>query len=100
MDIMRKIPNLRKISTSPWCDINKMVAEIGSDYVISQKPNPAILAETEWDPKKARANIREVLNAAEGKCHIEFIMKDISTVRHDPKRLWQWSEIAMEEVTK
>jgi hypothetical protein len=39
-----------------------------------------------------------VLEKSQGKCHIEFIMKDISTVRHDPQRLWQWSEIAMEEV--
>ena len=100
MDILRKIPNLRKISTSPWCNIERMISEVGSDYVISQKPNPAILAETQWDPKKARANIRQVLEKAEGKCHIEFIMKDISTVRRDPRRLWEWSRIAMEEVTK
>ncbi len=98
--LMRKIPNLRKISVSPWCDIDRIIAEIGADYVISRKPNPAVLAETQWDPAKARADIREVLDKAEGKCHIEFIMKDISTVRYDPKRLWQWSQIAMEEVTR
>jgi hypothetical protein len=23
-------------------------------------------------------------------------MKDISTVRYDPKRLWEWSNVAME----
>ncbi len=100
MDIMRKIPNLRKISTSPWCKIERMISEIGDDYVISQKPTPAILAETSWDPDKARSNIREVLDKAGGNCHIEFIMKDISTVRHKPQRLWQWSEIAMEEVCR
>ncbi|MEN8127549.1 MAG: hypothetical protein ABFR90_07055, partial [Planctomycetota bacterium] len=100
MDLMRKIPNLRKISVSPWCDTDTIIAETGSDYVISRKPNPAILAETDWDSAKAREEIREVLEKAEGKCHIEFIMKDISTVRHDPKRLWEWSQIAMEEVTK
>jgi hypothetical protein len=98
MDIMRKISNLRKISVSPWCDLDRTISEIGSDYVISRKPSPAILAETEWDPEKAREAIREVIEKAEGKCHIEFIMKDISTVRHDPKRLWEWSRIAMEEV--
>jgi hypothetical protein len=98
MDVLRKIPNLRKISTSPWCDIERMVAEVGADYVISQKPSPAIFAEAGWQPEKARTDIREVLEKAEGKCHIEFIMKDISTVRRDPKRLWQWAQIAMEEV--
>ncbi len=27
---------------------------------------------------------------------IELIMKDISTVRYEPQRLWEWSRIAME----
>ena len=98
MHIMRKIPNLRKISISPWCDTQRAIDEIGADYVISRKPNPAILAETNFQPEKARRDIRDVLERAAGKCHIEFIMKDISTVRYDPKRLWQWAEIAMQEV--
>ena len=68
--------------------------------MISRKPSPAILAETQWDPKKAREAIRDVIDKAKGSCHIEFIMKDISTVRHDPRRLWEWSQIAMDEVTK
>ena len=29
-------------------------------------------------------------------CHVELIMKDISTVRYHPKRLWEWAAIAME----
>jgi len=98
IDLMRKIPNLRKISISPWCDIQSVIDQVGSDYAISHKPNPAILAETEWAPEKARAEIKDVLDRSEGNCHIEFIMKDISTVRRDPKRLWEWSQIAMEEV--
>ena len=27
--------------------------------------------------------------------HVELIFKDISTVRHDPRRLWEWEKIAM-----
>ncbi|MCK5001043.1 MAG: hypothetical protein KAS23_15980, partial [Anaerohalosphaera sp.] len=99
IDILRKVPNLRKISISPWCDLDRVVSQIDSDYVISRKPSPAVLAETDWEPEKARADIREMIETAQGNCHIEFIMKDISTVRNDPKRLWQWAEIAMEEVT-
>ena len=100
IDILRRIKNLRKISVSPWCDLESIVEQIDGDYVISRKPSPAVLAETEWQPDKARADIREMLETAQGKCHIEFIMKDISTVRRDPTRLWQWAEIAMEEVEK
>ena len=77
----------------PSCDDT-----IGADYVISQKPNPAVFAESQWQPEKARADIRQVLEKARGRCHIEFIMKDISTVRYEPQRLWEWARIAMEEV--
>ena len=27
---------------------------------------------------------------------LQLIMKDISTVRYHPQRLWEWSRIAME----
>ena len=100
LDFLRRIPNLRKISVSPWCNAQRAVEAIGTDYVISHKPNPAILAETVWDPAQARANIREFLEKTEGQCHVELIMKDISTVRSEPFRLWEWAAIAMEEVKR
>ena len=100
MDLLRRIPNLRKISVSPWCDTERAVSRIGADYVISRKPNPAILAEDDWHPDRARAEIREFLERARGGCHVELIMKDISTVRYRPRRLWEWASIAMEEVQR
>lgn len=98
--ILKRIPNLRKISFSPWCNSERMIAEAGSNYVLSRKPNPAVLAEDSWRPEQARKDIREILDIAEGKCHIEFIMKDISTVHHEPQRLWEWAQIAAEEVER
>ncbi|HNR34728.1 MAG TPA: hypothetical protein PKO36_06080 [Candidatus Hydrogenedentes bacterium] len=100
IDIVRRIPNLRKISVSPWCDAEKVVEGIRRDYVISHKPNPAILAEETWDPVQARANIRRFLDKTQGQCHVELIMKDISTVRNQPQRLWEWAAIAMEEAMR
>ncbi len=99
MDVLRRIPNLRKISISPWCDLERAAAEIGTDYVISHKPNPAILAEDRWRPEQARKEIADALDKLAG-CHVEIILKDISTCRHDPKRLWEWETIAMEEIFK
>ncbi|HQK75591.1 MAG TPA: hypothetical protein PKZ25_05300 [Candidatus Hydrogenedentes bacterium] len=100
IDMLRRIPNLRKISVSPWCNPERAVNEIGRDYVISHKPNPAILAETQWDPVQARKNIRAFLDAAGGQCHVELIMKDVSTVRYHPQRLWEWTALAMEEAER
>ena len=95
MGIMRKIPNLRKISMSHWIDIERAVNEVQADYVMSRKPTPAGLAEDDWRPELARQQLEEFLEKAKG-CQIEIIMKDISTVRYQPQRLWQWQEIAME----
>jgi hypothetical protein len=99
MDIVRRIPRLRKVSMSPWINVDRAVKELEDKYVFSFKPSPAILAEDEWRPEAARAAIREVLEKGKG-CHIEVIMKDISTVRYKPHRLWEWSRIAMEEAER
>jgi len=97
---MRRISNLRKISTSPWCNSERAIEGMGADYVISRKPSPAILAEDQWSPERAREDIRAFLDLTEGKCHVELIMKDISTVRYAPQRLWEWETIAMEEAER
>lgn len=93
--ILKRIPNLRKVSVSPWCNSKKVVEGIGTDYVMSRKPSPAIFAGNAWDPKEAERQLREFLDHTEGKCHVELIMKDISTVGYKPERLWEWEKIAM-----
>ena len=95
IDILRRIPNLRKLSVSPWCNTDRIVQQVGRDYVMSRKPSPAIVAEDTWQPQRARKELRDFLDKARG-CHVEVILKDISTVRRDPRRLWQWAQIASE----
>lgn len=95
MEVLKKVPNLRKISMSPWADITKAREKGGDNYVFSIKPNPAILAEDIWRPDAARAELEQRLNQAKG-CNVEIIMKDISTVYYKPQRLWEWAEIASE----
>jgi hypothetical protein len=97
--LLKKIPNLRKVSCSPWNNTGQAIAELGNDYIISRKPNPAIFVTDKFDPVRARREIREFLDQTEGHCHVEFIMKDISTVNYEPNRLWKWEKICMEEVT-
>ena len=95
MDILRRIPNLRKVSISPWVNIIRAVDAIGSDYVCSRKPSPAVFATETWNPAQARFELQDFLEKARG-CRIEIIMKDVSTVRYQPQRLWEWEKIAME----
>jgi hypothetical protein len=99
MSILRRVPNLRKLSVSPWVNIERAVSEIGTDYVMSRKPNPAVLATDVFNPDVARGDLVAFLDRAKG-CHVEVILKDISTVRYDPRRLWAWEKLAMELVER
>jgi hypothetical protein len=99
LEILRRIPRLRKVSMSPWVRLERAARAVGTDLVFSRKPNPAILAEHEWRPEGARAELAQALEATRGLA-VEVIMKDISTVRYQPRRLWEWERIAMEEVAR
>jgi hypothetical protein len=100
MSILERIPNLRKVSMSPWVDIDQAVANVGNRYVFSYKPNPAVFAEENWHLDKARQELETVLTKAKANgCVVELIMKDISTLRYQPQRLWEWAAMAT-EVTK
>ncbi|MBD3320539.1 MAG: hypothetical protein GF350_05515 [Chitinivibrionales bacterium] len=97
--ILKTIPNLRKISISPWADAEKAAERIGADYVISCKPNPAVFAEDAWNPVQAKKDLETVMEKLSG-CIVEVIMKDISTVRNEPQRLWEWAQIATDVAGK
>jgi hypothetical protein len=97
--ILDRIPNLRKISVSPWFDIARGLENGAGKYVLSVKPNPAVFAEESFNADHARADIVKLLDQAAG-CSVELVMKDISTVQGDPSRLQRWGEIAMDEVEK
>lgn len=99
LDIIKKIPNVRKVSCSPWSDRENFAANIGSDLVMSNKPNPAFLATDTFDEDVIRQDIKRTCAAAKNNgVNLELIQKDVSTVRYDPQRLTRWAEIAMEIV--
>ncbi len=99
--LVRRIPNVRKISMSPWADVEAGAAAIGPDFVFSWKPNPARLAADGWDRQAIAREIAHVMDVChEAGCPLEIILKDVSTVRHRPHRLWEWAEIAMRVVTE
>jgi Fe-S-cluster formation regulator IscX/YfhJ len=98
--LLRKIPNLRKVSVSPWNDLNKILPALAGDYAASVKPSPAIFVDDGFCPDMVKDTIRKAITAGGDSSHIEFIMKDISTVRYKPQNLWTWSETAMDVVRR
>ena len=99
VDILRRIPRLRRISMSPFVNIEQGAAAIGQDFIYSAKPNPALLASNSWRPDLARRDLAELLEKTRG-LHLEIILKDIHTTRGEPKRLWDWAQMAMEMVAR
>jgi hypothetical protein len=99
MKQVKKIPNVRKISVSPWASEEISAAEIKGDYVFSRKPNPAMLAWFDFNEKEVRNHLQTTVDiCAQHGTPLELILKDISTVKYEPQRLWKWAEIAMDVV--
>jgi hypothetical protein len=97
MDEVRMIPNVRKVSMSPWVDQERGAEEIGLQYVFSRKPSPAFLALEPFHPERVREDLAATRRICEKHgCPLEYILKDISTVGYKPERLFQWARIAME----
>jgi len=97
IEILRKIPNLKKISMSPWADLGQAVENGVGDYVVSLKPNPAIFAESDWSLETAKNDLKKSIDSLGG-CHFEIVLKDLSTVRNEPFRLTEWAQMAMKLV--
>jgi len=99
MNEVRLIPNVRKVSMSPWVNEERGAERIGRDYVYSRKPNPAFLAYDTFDAEHIRKDLQGTLKTCQKYgCPLEFILKDISTVRYQPERLSQWANVAMQVV--
>lgn len=98
-NILKKIPNLRSISISPWCDELFMAQALGKKYVFSRKPNPTLISVDIFDEDLIRADLQTTLRAAKH-CNLEIIMKDIHTLRNEFHRVSRWVQIAREESSK
>jgi len=95
-ETLTQIPNLRRLSVSAWADKHLMAEQLGTDYIYSRKPNPAVLASPVVDTGELRKIIREDMTAGRG-CRMEYIMKDNHTIGNNPQNVIDWVRIAKEE---
>ena len=85
MNQVRMIPNVRKVSMSPWVNQKRGAEAIGREFVFSRKPSPAMLAFDTFDPEAVRQDLLATRKICEdNNCPLELILKDISTVRYEP----------------
>ena len=97
-DMVKKIPNLRRVSVSPWCDIEVAAEALRDKYIYAWKPNPAMLV-GRYDRDAIRSYIRRTLEVARD-CVLEIILKDTITLEQEPERIETWARIAREEIDR
>ena len=96
---VKDFPRLRRISVSPWADVQKMAEYLENKYVMSLKPSPTPLAVHSMDEDAVRNELAEKLELSRG-CCVEVIMKDNHTLGGNPHNAIRWCEIAREEINK
>lgn len=97
---IRHLPNLRKVSISPWCDEIIMGEQLrGSRVIYSRKPHPRFLGVGQFDAAAFREHITHTLKCAQG-CHLEIIFRDIYTLCGDKGRAGQAMDIVRELIDR
>ncbi len=94
-----KIPNLRKLSISPWANEEKMGEYLrGGEVIYSRKPSPNYLGVSkDLDEDAYREHIRKSVRAARG-CHMEIICRDVYALNGNRDKLGRAVEIIRETV--
>jgi hypothetical protein len=96
LDDVFTIPNIRRISISPFADVDRCAEKLGGDHIYSWKPNPAHLV-GEFNEERIRAYIRHAVEVTQAhSCVMEMILKDTHTCEHRPERFDRWLAIARE----
>jgi hypothetical protein len=81
-----KLPNLRKVSISPWCDEKFMGQKLRNSKVIySRKPSPNFIGIDKFDKHGYLEHLKSTLKAAKD-CTLEIIHRDIYTLDGDKEK--------------
>ena len=99
IDILRGIPNLRRISLAPRSDPIAGAKAIGRDYIASIKPNPTQLSGERFDEDEVRGWFQQMLAGTKDSV-VEFVMKDTLTCYRDASRPGRWAHLAKEAIAQ
>jgi hypothetical protein len=100
LDYVFKIPHLRRISISPFADVDRCAAGLKGDYVFSWKAHPAHMV-GQFKSDMIRQYIRHTLEVCrDNGCVLEMILKDTHSCAGHPERFTQWTKIARELVNE
>lgn len=92
LEYIKSFETLRRISVSPWADIQKCSDRMGKDYVYSWKPNPSYYLNnyTPDNTEFMEGYVKNMLNVTKDKNCVEIVLKDTHTCNNDPMRFGSW----------
>lgn len=94
LDDVLRIPRLRRVSISPWADVDVCAERLRGQCIFSWKPHPAHLV-GHFDARAIEAYIAHTVKAARKHgCVLEMILKDTHTCENRPERFDEWCRIA------
>jgi len=95
-DCLSKVPNLRKVSISPWCDEEFMGERLqGTGITFLRKPPATLLGmdTPHLDEDAVLACFRKTANAAKG-CKLEIAQRDVYMVGGSAEKVRRYVELA------
>ena len=93
--IVKNIPRLRRVSVSPWADLDDMADKLEDKYILSLKPIPTDIAVPVIDRERIRSGLKRAIDVCRNS-HLEIIMKDNHTIAGNPQNVIDWCRIARE----
>lgn len=90
--IFSSLPNIRRLSISPWADVNIAAEKIKDKAVFSWKPNPSLVCNGIDEPSMSKM-LAETAKATKD-CVTEIILKDIRTCGGTPENLQKFIRMA------
>lgn len=97
--LTESFPNLRKVSCSPYSNLESMMEQLGDRYVISFKPNSTYLAHESAGFDELRKEMAAALDLSRKyKVNLVFNMKTLLSLNGDPTRLWKWCDMASDMI--
>ena len=92
IDMLRQIPNLRRIAVSPFADVRRCAEQIGKDYVLSYRPSPSDMLAYDFDPDRIKTILRRDFEYLRGTV-FDITLKDVETVQCDGDRVVKWVKL-------
>jgi hypothetical protein len=99
LDFVLSVPNLRRVSVSPWADVELCAERIKGNVIFMWKPQPAHLVGN-FNKSNIQSYLRRTVEVTRAQgCSLEIVLLDTHTCEYHPERFDEWTMIAHQAVT-